>query len=160
MNYTSLLQQCIFITHKEYNVRLCLFDTWILYSIYNTRSCLLIDYDVVRLCLRTAATNCPIIHPPDDMQTLRAMVMIPAGDNSWIVHQSSLAVLTAETSVASRRNGRRSENFAYQYLRYIKGCLTRRIILRHGTFPLYFPSERKVCCGFSSPLKIHRLCRV
>jgi hypothetical protein len=33
-------------------------------------------------------------------------------------------------------------------------------ILRHGTFPLYFPSERKVCYGFLSPLKIHRLGRV
>jgi hypothetical protein len=29
--------------------------------------------------------------------------------------------------------------------------------LRRGTFPLYFPSKRKVCCGFLSPLKIHRL---
>jgi hypothetical protein len=33
---------------------------------------------------------------------------------------------------ASRRNGRRSENFAYQYLRYVKGCFTCRKILRHG----------------------------
>jgi hypothetical protein len=30
---------------------------------------------------------------------------------------------------------------------------TCRKILRHGTFALYFPSERKVCCGFLSPLK-------
>jgi hypothetical protein len=32
-------------------------------------------------------------------------------DNSLLVHQSSLAVLPAETSGESRRNGRRSENF-------------------------------------------------
>jgi hypothetical protein len=37
---------------------------------------------------------------------------------------------------------------------------TCRKILRHGTFPLYFSSERKVCCGFLSNLKIHRLGRV
>jgi hypothetical protein len=62
------------------------------------------------------------------------MMMIPAGDNSWLVHYSSLAVLPAETSGASRSNGRRSENFAYQYLKYLKGSLTCRKILRHGTF--------------------------
>jgi len=45
----------------------------------------------------------------------------------------SLAVLPAETSGASRRNWRRSENFAYQYLKYLKGSLTCRKILRHGT---------------------------
>jgi hypothetical protein len=41
-----------------------------------------------------------------------------------------------------------------------KNSFTFRKILRHGTFPIYFPSERKVCCGFLSPLKIHRLSRV
>jgi hypothetical protein len=82
----------------------------------------LIDYDGVRLCLRTAATNGPIVHPPGDMWAWSAMVMMmSAGDNSWLVHQSSLAVLSAETSEARRRNGRRSENFAYQYLKYLKG---------------------------------------
>jgi hypothetical protein len=40
-------------------------------------------------------------------------VIMPAGDNSRLVYQSSLAVLPAETSGASRRNGRRNENFAY-----------------------------------------------
>jgi hypothetical protein len=42
----------------------------------------------------------------------------------------------------------------------LQAFFTCRKILRHGTFPLYFPSERKVCCGFLSPLKIHRLGRV
>jgi hypothetical protein len=46
--------------------------------------------------------------------------------------QSSLAVLAAETSRASKRNGR-NEDFAYQYLKYLKGSLTYRKILRHGT---------------------------
>jgi hypothetical protein len=94
----------------------------------------LIDYDGVRICLRTAVTIGHNIHPPGDIWEWRAMVMImPAGDNSSLVHQSSLAVLSAETSGASRRNGRRSENFVYQYLKYLKGYLTCRKILRHGT---------------------------
>jgi hypothetical protein len=58
---------------------------------------------------------------------------MPAGDNSWLVHQSSLAALPAETSGASRSNERRSEIFAYHYLKHLKGFLTRRKILRHGT---------------------------
>jgi hypothetical protein len=60
---------------------------------------LLIDHDGVRLCLRTADTNWPIVHPPGYMWSWRAMVMIiPAEDNSWLVYQGSLAVLPAETS--------------------------------------------------------------
>jgi hypothetical protein len=41
----------------------------------------------------------------------------------------------------------------------IRPCGTSRVLLHAvksydmGTFPLYFPSERKVCCGFLSPLK-------
>jgi hypothetical protein len=54
-------------------------------------------------------------------------------DNSWLVHQSSLAVSPPDTSGTSRRNGRRSENIAYQHTKYLKGSLTRRKILRHGT---------------------------
>jgi hypothetical protein len=88
----------------------------------------------VRICLRTVATNGPIVHPPGDIWTWWAMVMTTsAGYNPWLVHQSSLAVLPAETSGASRRNGRRSENFAYQYLKYLKESLTCHKILRHGT---------------------------
>jgi hypothetical protein len=73
-----------------------------------------------------------------DMWAWRAMVMMmmmmmSAGDNSWTVHQSSLAVLLAETSRVSRRNGRRSDNFSCHYMKYLKGSLTWRKILRHGT---------------------------
>jgi hypothetical protein len=74
--------------------------------------------------------------PPSDMWARSTIViMMPAGDNSWLVHHSSLAVLKAETSGESRRNGRRSENFAYQYLKYLKGSFTCRKILRHGMGP-------------------------
>jgi hypothetical protein len=61
------------------------------------------------------------------------MMMMPPGDNSSLVHQNSVASLSAETSGESRRNGRRSDNFAYQYLKYHKVSLTCRKILRHGT---------------------------
>jgi hypothetical protein len=48
-------------------------------SVYDS----LIDYDRVRLSLRTVATNGPIAHPPGDMWAWSAMVIImPAGDNS------------------------------------------------------------------------------
>jgi hypothetical protein len=95
----------------------------------------LIDYDGARLRLRTVATIGLIIYPPGDMWAWRAMVMVmmPVGDNSRLVHQTSLAALPADTSGAIRRNGRRSENFAYQYLKYLKGSLICRKILRHGT---------------------------
>jgi hypothetical protein len=92
------------------------------------------DYDGVSLCLRTAATNGLIALPPCDMWARRAIVMMmPAGDNSWLVHQCSLAVIPEDISGASRRNGQRSENFAYQYRKYLKWSLTCYKILRHGT---------------------------
>jgi hypothetical protein len=92
----------------------------------------LIDHDGVRR-LRTMATNGPIVHPLSNMSAWTAMVMkLQTGENSLLVHQISLAVLPAETSGTSRRTGRRSENFAYQYLRYINRPLTCHKILRHG----------------------------
>jgi hypothetical protein len=66
---------------------------------------------------------------PGDIWAWRAMVlMMPARDTAWPVHQSFLAVLPAETSGTSR-----SENFACQYVKYLKGFLTCRKVLRHGT---------------------------
>jgi ribosomal protein S27E len=53
-----------------------------------------------------------------------------------------------------------NDNFVYSSLWDFKSYFTRHKILWHGTFPLYFPSERKVCCGFLLPLKIHCLGRV
>jgi hypothetical protein len=71
-------------------------------------------------------------------------VVMPAGDNSILVRQSSLAVLPAETSGASRRNGRRSEDFSYQYLKYHEGFLTCCKILRHGTSGFTFHAKEGV----------------
>jgi hypothetical protein len=121
----------------------------------------MMDYDGVRLCLRTAATNRPIVYPPSDMWARRTMVMMMmlAGDNSWLDHQSSLAVLPAETSGESRRNERRNENFVYRYMKYLKGPSTCCTILRHGTSGFtYYPKEGVL--RILSPLKIHRLSRV
>jgi hypothetical protein len=68
--------------------------------------------------------------------------------------------LTTRDLWGSRRWARERGNFVYSSLWDFKNSFTCRKILRHGTFPLYLPSERKVCCGFLSPLKIHRLGRV
>jgi hypothetical protein len=57
--------------------------------------------------LRTTDTNRPTVYPPGDMWAWRAMVM-PAGENSWLIHQSSLVTLPAETN---HRNGQNSEIF-------------------------------------------------
>jgi hypothetical protein len=80
--------------------------------------------------------------PTGNMWTWTATVMMmPAVDNSWLIHHSYVAVLPAGTAGASRRNGRRSENFAYQYLKYLKGSFICRKILRHG--PSGFTSHPK-----------------
>jgi hypothetical protein len=97
----------------------------------------------VTLCLRTSATNRLIVHPPGDIWAWITMVimMMPPGDNSWFVYQSSLVVLPAERSGKSSRNRRRSENVAYQYLKYLKELLTCRRILQ------------QVACRFTSHTK-------
>jgi hypothetical protein len=58
------------------------------------------DVDGVRSCLWTAVTNGPILHPPGDIWVWEndGEVMMPAEENSWLVHQSCLAILPAESS--------------------------------------------------------------
>jgi hypothetical protein len=58
--------------------------------------------------------------------------------------------LTTRDLWRSRRWARERGNLVYSSLWEFKSSFTCRKIL-HGTFPLYFPSERKVCCGFLSP---------
>jgi hypothetical protein len=114
--------------------------------------------------LETVSQNCghqqAYCLSPSDMWARRTMVMMmPAGDNSWLDHQSSLAVLPAETSGESRRNERRNENLVYRYMKYLKGPSTCCTILRHGTSGFtYYPKEGVL--RILSPLKIHRLSRV
>jgi hypothetical protein len=110
--------------------------------------------------LTTTATTGPVVYSQGDMWTCRAMVkIVPAGDNPWLVYQTFLEVLPADISGESWRNGLRSEDFAYQYVKYLKGYLTCREILRHGP-PALLPHRRKVCCGSLSPLNINRFGRV
>jgi hypothetical protein len=82
----------------------------------------------------------PIVHPRGECVGAIVMMML-AGDKSWLIYQSSLAVLTAATSGA-RRNVRRNENFVY-YLWYVNGSFKCHKILWHGTssFPSH-PKER------------------
>jgi hypothetical protein len=70
--------------------------------------------------------------------------------------------LTPDLTTREVGDGRRGneKKFVYSSLWDFKSSFKCRKILRHGTFPLYFPSERKVSCVFLSPLKIHRLGRV
>jgi hypothetical protein len=91
---------------------------------------------------------------PGDMWAWKAMVIImPAGDNFWLVNQSSLAVPLAETS------GRWRENFAHQYLKYFKRSFTCRKILQDGTFG--FTSHPKWgVLRILIALKIHLIGRV
>jgi hypothetical protein len=65
--------------------------------------------------------------------------------------------LTTRDLWRSGRWARGNENFVCSFLWDFKSSFICSKILRHGTFRLYFPSERKVCCGFLSPLKILRL---
>jgi hypothetical protein len=53
----------------------------------------------VRLRLWTTASNGPIVHHPDDNMSMENLgEMMPAGENPWLVHQSSLEILPAESS--------------------------------------------------------------
>jgi hypothetical protein len=73
----------------------------------------LIDCDGVRLTSQNRGHHWPTVHPPGKCEWRAVVMMLPAGDNSWLVLQSSLALLPAETSGASKRNGRRNQNVAY-----------------------------------------------
>jgi hypothetical protein len=98
----------------------------------------LTDYDGVKMTSQNRGRLWPIVRPLGDCEWRAVMMMTPAGDNSWLVYQISLVVLPAETSGASRRNGRMNENFAYSVSLIRKRIFTYRKILRHWT------------CGFTS----------
>jgi hypothetical protein len=89
------------------------------------------------------------------MWVRRAMVvmMMPAGNNSWLVYQSSLAILPAEMSGASRRNGQRSENFAFSVSEIPQGIFNMPWNLMTWDLQLYFPSEGRCAADFYCPWK-------
>jgi hypothetical protein len=86
----------------------------------------------VRLTPQNRGHHWPIVHPPGECEWRAVVMMMPAGDNSWSVYQSSLAVLSVKTSVASRRNGQRMRILRIQCLWYVNGSFTYLKILRHG----------------------------
>jgi hypothetical protein len=92
--------------------------------------------------VRTAASNVLIVHPPGVIWEWRAMVMMmmmmPTGKTPDSSNRALWKSYQQRHLGASMGNGRRSKNFAYQYLRYVNGSLTYCKILRHGT------------CGFTS----------
>jgi hypothetical protein len=52
----------------------------------------LIEYHWVRLTSQNRGHHWPIVHPPGECEWRAVVMMIPAGDNSCLVFQSSLAV--------------------------------------------------------------------
>jgi hypothetical protein len=57
----------------------------------------LIDYVGWDLCLRTAAITGLLFIPRENVRVRAVVMMMPAGDNSWlVVYQSSVAVLPAK----------------------------------------------------------------
>jgi hypothetical protein len=61
--------------------------------------------------------------------------------------------LSSDTSLEPVGDERRKCEFSLSIPVGLKSSFTCRKILRRGTFQLYSPSERKVCCGFVSLLK-------
>jgi hypothetical protein len=70
-------------------------------SIFRLNEITLVHYDELRVRLRTAVTPQACRSSPGwylSTENLVMIMMMPAGDNSWLVHQSSQVVLPAETS--------------------------------------------------------------
>jgi hypothetical protein len=85
------------------------------------------------------------------------------GKYNWVSRWDWLGLtpdLTSRDLWGSKRWARERGNFVYSSLWDFKSSFTCRKILGHGTFPVYFPSERKACCGFLLPLNIHCLGQV
>jgi hypothetical protein len=75
--------------------------------------------------LRTATTNGLIVHPPRDTLAWRPMVMMASSEKNPYSFTRALCQLYQHGHLGmSRRDGRSSENFAYQYLRYVIASLT------------------------------------
>jgi hypothetical protein len=87
--------------------------------------------------LGTAATSGHTVCPPCGMWAYRAvvimMMMMQAGENSWLVHQSSLAILLADIWERAGGMDEGVRILPIQYLKCLKGSLTSRKFLWHGT---------------------------
>jgi hypothetical protein len=89
------------------------------------------------------------------------VVMMSAGENFWLVHQSSLSVLLAESYGGKWSNWRKKWEL---YLASISFTLASGFLHAVKSYdmgpPALLPTLRKVCCGLLSPLNIHHLGRV
>jgi hypothetical protein len=92
----------------------------------------LIDYVGWDWHLRTVVITGLFI-PQVNVSVGALVMMMRAGDNSWLVYQSSLADLPEETSGASRRMDKGMRISYNKYLWYINESFTCRKILRHVT---------------------------
>jgi hypothetical protein len=115
----------------------------------------LINYDGARLCLRTAAINGPIVHPSGDMWAWSAMwwwfrLGITPDSSTRALWQSYQQRHLGQ--VGGMDEGVRI--LPIQYLKYLKGSLTFRKILRHGTSGFTsHPKEGvlRICIALKSP---------
>jgi hypothetical protein len=86
-------------------------------------------------------------------------MIMPAEKNFWLVHQSSLTILPAV--ICEQVMDEMNENF---YLVSISFTLASDFLHAVTSYDMGLPSllsiRRNVCCGFLSPLKIHRLSRI
>jgi hypothetical protein len=89
---------------------------------------------------------CPF--PGDCKCRAVVMMMMSAGDNSWLVYQSSLAVPPAETSESSRRNEGRNENFAYSASLIRQRIFYMPYNLTTWELRFYFPSDGRCAVDF------------
>jgi hypothetical protein len=78
-------------------------------------------------------------------------------EKSSFDHQRPLEILTSHLVAKQEELAKKMIHFAFaKYLFHTSnGSLTCRKILRHGADG-FIPLRRKACCGFLSPLKMHR----
>jgi hypothetical protein len=109
----------------------------------------------MRLHLWTAASNRPIVHPPGDIWVWRTWW------NDNVDKGKTTDSTTSDIWQQAEGMGERDENLALHNISVhtCKWYFTCCKILWHGASG-FIPLQRKACCGFLSPLKIHRLGRV
>jgi hypothetical protein len=89
---------------------------------------------VVRLTSQNFSRRWPIFHPLGECEWRAVVMVMPAGDKSWLVYQSLLVVLPAERHpkrVGGIDKGMRILHI--QYLWYVSRSFTCCKILQHGT---------------------------
>jgi hypothetical protein len=92
----------------------------------------LTDYDGVRLTSQNRGHHLPIVHLQAKCEWRAVVMMMPAGDTSWLVYQNSLAVIPGEISGTNRRNEQRNEKFSCSVSLIRQRIFTCRKVLRHG----------------------------